>query len=369
MKVTILGLSITSSWGNGHATTFRSLCRALHARGHQIEFLEKDVEWYASHRDLPAPAYCSVFLYEDWERDGRALACRLAADADLVVIGSYFPDAIVATRVLLDSVTAPVTFYDIDTPITLAGLRSEGRTAYLEGAMIPAYSAYMSFTGGPVLAELETRFGSPLAAPLYCSVDPALYHRVPSQAAYTCDLSYLGTYAADRQPKLIQLLNKPAEQLPEQSFLVAGPMYPASIAWADNTRLLSHVAPAQHPAFYSSARFTLNLTRAEMVLAGYSPSVRLFEASACGAAILSDKWPGLETFLTPGDEIVTVEDTDSEAVVRALREISDEDRQRIGNRARDRILASHTADHRAVDFERIVERIGAPARAREEARV
>ncbi len=356
MRIVILGLTITSSWGNGHATTFRSLCRALHARGHQIDFIEKDVEWYQNHRDLASPGYCQVSLYTDWIAEGRQLAKRLAADADIVVIGSYFPDAIAATRHLLDAVETPLAFYDIDTPISLAGLRAEGRTEYLEAQLVSTYSAYMSFTGGPILKEIEARYGSPLAVPLYCSVDPTLYHNVPRQAAYQADLSYLGTYAADRQTKLCKLLQKPASQLPEQSFLVAGPMYPQDTPWTRNTRLLSHVAPADHRAFYSSARFTLNLTREEMVLAGYSPSVRLFEASACGATILSDRWPGLDTFLTPGEEIVTVAETDD--VVRALRDLSDAERTRIGRQARERILASHTADHRALEFEQIVNRIG-----------
>ena len=357
MRIVILGLTITSSWGNGHATTFRSLCRALHGRGHQIEFVEKDVEWYQSHRDLASPDYCRVSLYTDWAAEGRQLVKSLTADADIVVIGSYFPDAIVATRYLLEEVKAPLAFYDIDTPITLAGLRENGRTEYLEAQLIPSYSAYMSFTGGPILEELVSRYGSPLAVPLYCSVDPTLYNRVRTQAAYQADLSYLGTYAADRQPKLCQLLQHPASQLAELTFLVAGPMYPAHIRWTANTRLLAHVAPADHPAFYSSSRFTLNLTREEMVSAGYSPSVRLFEASACGATILSDSWPGLDTFLTPGEEIVTV--ADIEHVVRALQGISDAERVRIGRRARDRILASHTAKHRALEFEEVVNRIGA----------
>lgn len=362
MRLVILGLTITSSWGNGHATTFRSLCRALHARGHQIEFIEKDVEWYASHRDMPAPGYCRVSLYTDWESDGRELAGRLAADADVVLIGSYFPDAIEATRALLERVRAPLAFYDIDTPITLAGLRLYGRTEYLEAELVSTYKAYMSFSGGPILAEIESRFGSPLAVPLYCSVDPSLYYKVAAQASYTCDLSYLGTYAADRQAKLVSLLGEPARCLPEQQFVVAGPMYPADTTWSSNTQWLSHVAPAEHPAFYSSARFTLNLTREEMVRTGYSPSVRLFEAAACGSAILSDTWPGLETFLTPGEEIVTVSDTDS--VVEVLRDLSDSERIRLGERARDRIFASHTAEHRAIEFESIVEQMSV-ARASE----
>ena len=270
MKIVILGLTITSSWGNGHATTYRSLCRALHAQGHVIEFLEKDVEWYASHRDLESPAFARVTLYRDWARDGRALCSKLVLGADVIVVGSYFPDAVVATYDLLESKHPPILFYDIDTPITISSLRTEGRCAYLEASLIPAYSAYMSFTSGPLLHEIEHEFGSPYAVALHCSVDTSTYSQHPVQGAYAADLSYLGTYAADRQAKLGELLGRSAECLRQQSFLVAGPMYPEDLHWSPNVRTLSHVPPSEHPAFYSSARFSLNLTRADMVAAGFS---------------------------------------------------------------------------------------------------
>lgn len=351
MKIVIYGLTITSSWGNGHATTYRSLCKALARRGHTITFVEKDVEWYRSNRDLPKPTYCTVRLYEDWEAEQSGLLAE-ARDADAVMVGSYFADAIVATEALLGHTDAPLLFYDIDTPITLAALRVHGHTDYLRADLIPQYSAYLSFTGGPALRELESHFGSPRAVPFYCSVDPDLYHPTPVNADFRCVLSYLGTYAADRQPKLMALLNETAKELAHEKFIVAGPQYPASEPWASNVGRIIHLSPPQHPSFYSSSCFTLNLTRDDMVAAGYSPSVRLFEASACGAAILSDPWPGLEEFLTPGSEILLPADT--KEVVDILRHTSDADRLALGQRARERILAEHTAAHRAEQFEQVV---------------
>ena len=355
MKIAILGLTITSSWGNGHATTYRSLCKALHQRGHRIDFIERDVEWYRSHRDLPAPAFCTAHLYEDWNAYGRQLVLRQCVDADVVIVGSYFPDAVAASALLFESARRPVLFYDIDTPITLAALRSGGEAAYLRAVDIPRFAAYMSFTGGPVLHELTSRFGSPFAVPLYCSVDPAEHTRTAIAPLYRSDLSYLGTYAVDRQPKLMELLNRTAEQMPDAKFLVAGPQYPEETPWAENVRYLDHVGPPEHSSFYSSSRFTLNLTRRDMVEAGYSPSVRLFEASACEAAIISDAWPGLDTFLTPGQEVLLAKDASDVRAV--LAGVSDQERRRIGCRARERILEAHTAMHRAQEFEAIVSRL------------
>ncbi len=350
MKIVIFGLTITSSWGNGHATTYRSLCKALHARGHRIEFVEKDVEWYRSNRDLPEPGYCKVQLYEEWEPSKRWLT-GLASDADVVVIGSYYPDAIEATAYLLQAGCDPLVFYDIDTPITMKWLRLQGGCHYLDGSMISQYAAYLSFTGGPVLQELESSFGSPRAVPFYCSVDPELYHPTPIREAYQCDMSYLGTYAKDRQEKLMQWLNGAAEAVPSAKFIVAGPQYP-DLEWQANVRRMVHLSPPEHPAFYSSSRFTLNLTRDDMIAAGYSPSVRLFEASACGAAMLSDAWAGMEEFLTPGVDILLP--NSAAEIVTILCEWSDAERFAMGQRARERILAKHTATHRAAQFEQIV---------------
>ena len=351
MKIVLYGLTITSSWGNGHGTTYRSLTKALAARGHRITFVEKDVEWYRSNRDLPSPPYATVRLYDDWSAEHRTLI-GLAKDADAIVIGSYFPDAVAATEALLSADYGPILFYDIDTPITLAALRTHGRTEYLESRLIPHYASYLSFTGGPVLRELATRFGSPYPVAFYCSVDPDLYHATPLNPRFSCALSYLGTYAPDRQPKLMTLLNETARLLPREHFIVAGPQYPSGVPWSDNVERIMHLSPPEHPAFYSSSRFTLNLTRGDMVAAGWSPSVRLFEASACGAAILSDPWPGLEDFLSPNTEILLPRTAAEVAYI--LRNLPDSDRLALGRRARDRILSEHTSLHRAEQFENIV---------------
>jgi len=363
MKLVIYGLTITSAWGNGHATTYRSLARALAHRHHSVRFIEKDVEWYCSNRDLADPDFYTVRLLRSWQEEEQSLL-EEARDADAVIVGSYFPDAIVATRTLLDAGCGPIFFYDIDTPITMSQLRGNGRCEYLESALIPHYAAYLSFTGGPALAELEQQYGAQRAIALYCSVDADSYTPVPPRDDYACDLSYLGTYAPDRQPALMALLNQPAERMPDGKFLVAGAMYPPEIAWGRNVRRMTHVAPPDHPAFFSSSRFTLNLTRQDMAAAGWSPSVRLFEASACGAAILSDAWEGLSDFLTPGEEVLLPNGPAD--VVTILRDLPDAERIRMGRRARERILAQHTSLHRAQELEAIISACSShPVRAAE----
>jgi spore maturation protein CgeB len=352
MKIVIFGLAITSSWGNGHATTFRALCKALRARGHQIVFFERDTYWYADNRDLPHPDFCDTRIFESWNAVLRS-ARREIRDCDVALVGSYFPDGIAAIDEVLGSNAPCKAFYDIDTPVTLAALRERGRTDYLLAEQLRGFDVYFSFTSGPMLREIEQRFGAPLAVPLYCSFDPAEYRRFPPHKRFTCDLSYMGTYAPDRQPKIDEFLTRTAQMLPERRFMVAGPQYPRQIKWPKNVRRINHLNPRWHARFYSSSRFTLNVTRRDMVQAGWSPSVRLFEAAACGACIVSDNWPGLDSFFRPQQEILLPCDAQDVAVY--IREMSDADVRAIGDRAQQRVLEEHTSAHRALEFERAVE--------------
>ncbi|MCG3114058.1 MAG: glycosyltransferase [Candidatus Manganitrophus sp. SA1] len=346
MSIVIFGLSITSSWGNGHATTYRSLVRGLRARGHDFTFFERNVPWYAENRDLPRPRHGRFELYENLE-ELKERFTEQVEEADLVIVGSYVPQGIAIGEWVTSTARGVTAFYDIDTPVTLAKL-DRGEIDYLSKALIPRYHLYLSFTGGPILKRLEREYRSPMARPLYCSVDPDLYY--PDEAEPTWSLGYMGTYSLDRQETLDRLLIEPARRWGEGSFVVAGSKYPESLSWPSNVDRIEHLPPSRHRAFYNAQRFTLNVTRADMIRAGYSPSVRLFEAAACATPIISDLWPGLETFFKPGEEILL--SRSPEETLRTLREIPEEARRAIGLRACDRVLAEHTAVQRAAELER-----------------
>ncbi len=346
MRIVFLGLTITSSWGNGHATTFRGLVRGLVRRGHSVLFLERDKPWYAAHRDLPNPPYGDTALYDGLD-DLEARWAPAIRDADLVVLGSYVPDGIDVARIVQRTARGLTAFYDIDTPVTLAAL-AENTCAYLSPDQIRGFDLYLSFTGGPTLDELERHWGARAARPLYCSADPDIYRPDPD-AALRWDLGYLGTYSPDRQPTVDALLAGPAAAWPRGRFVVAGPQYPAAIPWPANVERIDHLPPDRHRAFYCGQRFTLNVTRADMIRRGHSPSVRLFEAASCGVPIISDSWPGLETLFTPDEEIILAQ-TQAEALA-ALRTIPEPRRRAIAAAARARVLAAHTGDHRAAELE------------------
>ncbi|HEX9982611.1 MAG TPA: glycosyltransferase [Thermoanaerobaculia bacterium] len=358
MKIVILGLSITSSWGNGHATTFRGLVRELAANGHDVTFLERDVPWYAQNRDLPDPPYCTTRLYRTL-RQLKQRYTRRVAEADLVIVGSYVPEGVAVGEWVTETAEGLTAFYDIDTPVTLAKLAKRD-FEYLSPHLIPRYDIYLSFTGGPTLRRIEQQYGSPMARALYCSFDPEHYY--PQKQRMKWDLGYLGTYSDDRQPTLERLLLEPAKKWKEGKFIVAGPQYPETIEWPRNVKRVNHLPPADHRKFYNAQRFALNVTRAEMIRAGWSPSVRLFEAAACGVPIISDKWDGLSELFKPNEEILIAETAAD--VLRFLRKIDDEQRRMIGARARERVLHEHTAAHRAREVEAYVaEALGGTALA------
>lgn len=345
MKIVVLGLSITSSWGNGHATTYRSLVRALAGRGHDVLFLERDAPWYAENRDLPEPPYCTTGIYESL-CTLRSRYADAVGGADLVVVGSFVPDGADIGDWVLDRARGVTAFYDIDTPVTIERLHG-GAEDYLRCDQIPRYDLYLSFTGGRVLEMLESTFKSPRARPLYCSVDPDVY--APADVPRRWDLGYLGTYSADRQPALDQRLLEPARRWATGRFIVAGAQFPEDFPWPDNVEHVIHLSPPLHRGFYCGQRFTLNVTRSAMVQAGHSPSVRLFEAAACATPVISDEWAGLEHFFVPGAEIIVTHSADE--TLEYLRWTPEPVRRGVGERARRRVLAAHTSDHRARELE------------------
>jgi spore maturation protein CgeB len=344
LSIVVVGLSVTSSWGNGHATTYRALIEALARRDHNVTFLERDVAWYREHRDLTKPSSWTVELYQSLNDVPRRFG-ELIRNADLVIIGSYVPDGIAISEWVTSHARGLTAFYDIDTPVTLAKL--DHGLDYLSASMIPRFDLYLSFAGGPVPGMIEQRYGSPLARTLYCSADPGAY--LPQRLETKWALGYLGTYSEDRQPVLDQLLLSPARALPSEQFAVAGAQYPEDIVWPENILRIEHLPPRQHPTFYAEQRFALNATRADMRALGFSPSVRLFEAAACGTPVISDRWPGIETIFEPSREILLA--STPRDVIEILRDMPEERRRSIAENARRRVLADHTADHRARQLE------------------
>jgi spore maturation protein CgeB len=353
MKIVIFGLTVTSSWGNGHATLWRGLCKSLARRGHSVVFFERHVPYYASQRDLPHLPGCWLDVYGDWE-EVLPRAREEVNSADVAMTTSYCPDAVVASDLILNSRAALKVFYDLDTPITLSRLAAGEDVFYVPPRGLKDFDLVLSYTGGAALTALQDRLGARRVAPLYGHVDPQVHYPVAPQSAYRGDLSYLGTYAADRQAALEALFIEPARRLPDRRFVIGGAQYPADFPWAGNIFFVRHMPPSEHPAFFCSSRLTLSVTRRGMADMGHCPSGRLFEAAACGCPLLSDYWEGLESFYEPGREILIAREAGD---VTAALELSDAELSRIASAARERTLSQYTSERRAADLEKALEEV------------
>ncbi|MDF3153850.1 glycosyltransferase [Mesorhizobium sp. M7A.F.Ca.US.006.04.2.1] len=350
MQMVIFGLTVTSSWGNGHATLWRGLIRALARRGWSVTFFERDTPYYAGARDLDRLDGGNVVLYPDWE-DIRRVAEQTVKQSDVVIVTSYCPDAVDASRLAQQAGRGLRVFYDLDTPVTLARIEQGERPPYFGPEGLADFDLVLSYTGGSAVDALKTVLGARHVLPLYGHVDPDQHRPAEKRAEFAGDLSYLGTYAADRQAGVEKLLVRTAARLPDQRFIIGGAQYPQEFPWGDNIFFVRHLPPADHPAFFSSSRLTLNVTREAMVQKGWCPSGRLFEAAACGVPIITDTWPGLSSFFEPGSEILLAHDTDD--VVAALALPADE-LDAIKTRARERVLDEHTSARRAAELDHIL---------------
>jgi spore maturation protein CgeB len=351
MKIVVFGLTVSSSWGNGHATLWRGLCRALAGRSCRIVFFEHDVPYYAMSRDLHEVPGGDLVLYPGWD-SVQARASRELADADVAMVTSYCPHGLEATDLVLAASRPLRVFYDLDTPVTLSRLASGETTSYIGPRGLADFDLVLSYTGGAALDALRERLGARRVAPLYGHVDPQVHRPMEPREHYRADLSYLGTYSADRQQAVMALMIDPACRSPARQFLIGGAQYPQDFPWCPNLFFVRHLPPSEHPAFFSSSRLTLNVTRRPMAELGWCPSGRLFEAAACGTAIISDVWEGLDAFFTPGQEIFAAKDT--ETVLAAL-DLTDAEIRRVAEAARERVLAEHTSEHRSRELISVLE--------------
>ena len=316
-----------------------------------MHFFERDTPYYAQHRDAPTLPYADVHLYSDWQ-EVRASATRELHDSDVGMVTSYCPDGRAACDLVLQAGPWRTVFYDMDTPVTLSRLDRGEAVDYVPLSGFGGFDLVLSYTGGEALHRLRDRLGAKRTAALYGWVDPEIHHREEPREAFAADLSYLGTYAADRQQALEQLLLGPARLLPDRRFFIAGAMYPDTAHWPKNVRFFPHVSPPEHSSFYSSSPLTLNVTRGSMAALGYCPSGRLFEAAACGSVVLSDWWEGLDTFFEPGEEILIAR-SQQEAIAAISRDPAS--LKTMAARAQQRALACHTASIRALRFLSLLE--------------
>jgi spore maturation protein CgeB len=354
MRLVLFGSSIVSAYWNGAATYYRGICKAMHARGHAVVFVEPDIYDRQQHRDLVEdPPYAEVRVCRGWDDLAREL--ERARGADLVAkcsgVGGW--DMELARGVLeLRRPGTLVAFWDVDAPQTLAAAFAEPPDdEHTFRALIPRYDLVLLYGGGPPVQAAYARLGARAAHPIYNAVDPDEYYPVEPRPERTADLIFMGNRMPDREARVRDLFFRAAELAPELRFVLGGE------GWGDcplppNVRWIGHVPTAEHRAWNCSARMVLNINREAMASYGFSPPTRVFEAAGCACCLITDAWDGIEHFLTPGQEILVART--AEEIVQHLRSTSPERARAIGQAARARVLRDHTYDGRAELLERAI---------------
>jgi spore maturation protein CgeB len=350
MKIFVFGSSITSSYWNGAATYYRGIYKQLHARGHQITFLEPDAYGRQQKQDAGNFAYVRSIVYRS-AGDVAALLAQ-AGEADLVIkhsgVGVF--DALLESSVLkVRSQNTKVAFWDVDAPATLARLDQDPGDPFR--GLIPEYDFVFTYGGGRPVIERYLGLGAVNCHPIYNALDPETHHAVPPDPAWECDLAFVGHRLPDRERRVDEFFLRTAELAPEQKFVLggegwAGKPLPANVRW------MGHVGSHDHNRVNCSARMVLNINRESMADAGFSPPTRIFEAAGAGACVVTDRWAGIEGFFIPGREILVA--AGAEDVAQHLRECSRQKAAVIGGNMRQKALREHTYQLRVDRFESVV---------------
>ncbi|MHB8991361.1 MAG: CgeB family protein [Chloroflexota bacterium] len=354
MRITFFGSSITSAYWNGAATYYRGICQALHRRGHQPVFVEQDIYQRQQHRDLERdPDYAEVIVCRDLPELEREL--RRARGSDLVVkcsgVGRHdelLDEAVLSAR----TESNRVVYWDVDAPFTLDQAFQSADWYFRR--LVPDYDAVLTYGGGPKVAEGYRALGARSVELVYNALDPETHHPVPPDPKYRCDLLFVGNRLPDREARVRHFFLGAAEQCPDHQFLLGGE------GWGDlplpaNVRYLGHVPTARHNVLNCSARLVLNINRQAMADYGYSPPTRVFEAAGAGACLVTDSWRGIESFLSPGEELLVA--SGPEEIALLLRSVAPEQAAAMGEAARRRVLAHHSYDLRGAQLQAFFQRL------------
>lgn len=350
MKIAFYGSSLLSSYWNGAATYYRGLLKALAALGYDITFFEPDAHGRQQHRDIEAPDWCAVIVYEATPQALLQVA-RQAAEADIVIkaSGVGYEDEALLLEVLRHARPGALTvFWDVDAPATLAQLGEEPDHPLHRA--LRKIDLVLTYGGGEPVIDAYRGFGAAHCIPVYNALDPETHHPVAPDGRFVADLAFLGNRLPDRERRVEAFFLEPAAQMPRQRFLLGGAGW-GDKPMASNVRWLDHVGTRDHNAFNAGPKAVLNISRDSMALNGFSPATRVFEAAGAGACLITDAWTGIELFLKPDEEILVARDGRD---VRALIEgLTPERARTIGQAALRRVLAEHTYEHRAAQADAI----------------
>jgi spore maturation protein CgeB len=348
VSISMFGSSLVSAYWNGAATYYRGIIRALAECGFDVTFYEPDAYSRQQHRDMDDPAWARVVVYPATQ-DGLQRSLDQARDADILIKASgvgVFDEELEAELPRLRSDSNMIVFWDVDAPATLERMHAHANDPFR--AQVGKYDLVLTYGGGPPVIDAYESFGARCCVPIYNALDPSTHFPVPADPRFSGALGFLGNRLPDREARVHEFFLKPAVLLPEQHFVFGGSGWDRDVALTPNINYVGHVYTRDHNAFNCSTLAVLNVNRDSMARTGYSPPTRVFEAAGAGACLICDAWDGLEEFLEPGHEVLSV--STGEEVAAILSALTPQQARRIGDQARRRLLSEHTYQHRAQEL-------------------
>jgi len=353
MDIAFFGSSLVSAYWNGAATYYRGIIRALHSRGHRVTFYEPNAYGRQEHRDIADPEWARVVVYSGDTEDAALQAVEQARGADLIVKASgigIFDTLLEAAVLDLQRPETLVVFWDVDAPATLDRIEQDPSDPFRP--LIPRYDLVLTYGGGDPVVQAYQSFGARECVPIYNALDPSTHHPVPPDPRFAGDLGFLGNRLPDREARVEEFFLRAAEALPDKTFLLGGSGW-GDKRLPDNVRYVGHVYTRDHNAFNCTPTAVLNVNRESMARYGFSPPTRVFEAAGAGACLITDHWEGIELFLEPDREVIVAQS--GLQVAERLSGLSAAEASELGRAARERILAEHTYDHRALQVEELLD--------------
>lgn len=353
MKISFFGSSLLSAYWNGAATYYRGILQTLHRRGHSITFYEPDILDRQLHRDLESVPYARSVIYEARNENEVRKTVAQGADADVIIkasgVGAF--DFLLEESVLeLRTPERAVVFWDVDAPATLERLENDPDDPFRK--LIPEFDCVLTYGGGDPVIQAYTNLRARGCVPVYNAFDPETHYPGPPDSRFEGLLGFVGNRLPDREARVREFFHKAAEQLPEERFVLAGSGWEQNGFLPKNVHHVGHLYTKDHNAFNSTPRAVLNVLREGMAKTGFSPATRVFEAAGSAACLITDRWAGIELFLTPGTECLVAENGDE--VARILRNLTPEQAKSIGEAARNRVLSEHTYEHRGAQVEELL---------------
>ncbi len=343
MKIAFWGSSLVSAYWNGAATYYRGVLRALAHRGYEITFYEPDAYDRQKHRDIPDPDWARVVVYDptDLAQVNRHLAISMQADVLVKASGVGVLDEFLEQRIASLAAPASKIFWDVDAPATLDRISANPADPFR--AALPKFDLIFTYGGGHPVVNRYRALGARNCIPVYNAFDPDVHFPVDPDPRFACDLSFLGNRLPDREARVDEFFLHAARLTPERQFLLGGNGWSGK-PLPPNVRYAGHVYTADHNAFNCSSRLVLNISRESMARNGYSPATRVFEAAGAAACLITDYWEGIDSFLTPGEEVLVAHSGDE--VARLVQEVEPRRARVMGEAARRRVLADHTYTQR-----------------------